>query len=177
MKMKTFCYLQKKHPYKKSMKETDCMKADKDILTKNLIVARTRKVDLGEILIHCLLQFPSSLSNSDDSLQDINKAALSHYLQAKFSDMKIKTPQNTTQILNGMAIIQQLAYHVRAMFSDLSIYIFRHIIKLASFYMSSRVDLVCDLYNPLSIKDSDGVQFLLATYCVLLMRIRKHLSN
>ena len=48
----------------------------------------------------------------------------------------------------------QLADHVPAMFGDLSIYIFRYIIKLASFYMSSRVDFVCNKYNPLSIKDS-----------------------
>ena len=54
--------------------------------------------------------------------------------------MKIKIPQNAALILDGMAIIQQLADHVPAMFHDLSVYIFRYIIKLAFFYMSSRVD-------------------------------------
>ena len=99
MKMKTFCYLQTKHPHQKSMKETDCLKADKDLLTRLLIVARTWTVDLGEILTHFLLQFPSSLSNSDVSLQYTNKAALFHYLQEKFPDMKIiKIPQNTALI-------------------------------------------------------------------------------
>ena len=55
----------------------------------------------------------------------------------------IKIPQNTALILDGMAIIQQLVDHVSAIFGDLSIHIFRYIIKLASFYMSSRVDFVC----------------------------------
>ena len=81
MKMKTFNYLQKKHSHQKSMKETDCLKVDKDLLTRFLIVAITRKVDLGEILSHCLSQFTSSLSNSDGSLQHTNKSALFHYIQ------------------------------------------------------------------------------------------------
>ena len=67
----------------------------------------------------------------------------------------IEIPQNTALILDGMAIIQQLTEHVPAMYGDLSIYIFRYIIKLASFNISLRVDFVCDKYNPLSIKDSE----------------------
>ena len=103
MTIKTFIYLQKKHPYQKGMKETDCVKADKYFLS---IVARTQKVDLGEILTHCLSQFPSSLSNIDCSLQHTSKAALFLYLQVKFPDMKIiKIPQKTALILDGMAII------------------------------------------------------------------------
>ena len=157
MKMKTFCYLQKKHPHQKSMKETDFLKADKN-LTRLLIVARTRKVDLSEILTHCLSQFTSCLSNSNGPLQYNNKAALFHYLQAKFPDMRIiKIPQKTTLILNGMAIIQQLAGHVPATFGDLNIDIFRYIIKLASFHMSSRIE-----YNPLNIKDSERRQHLIS---------------
>ena len=132
MKMKTFCYLQKKDPHPKNMKETDCLKADKDLLTWLLIV-RTRKVDIGEILTHFLSQFSSSLNNSDDFLQYTNKAALFHYLLAKFPNMKIKIPQNTALILDDMAINQLLADHIPATFGDLSIYIFRYIIKLASF--------------------------------------------
>ena len=66
----------------------------------------------------------------------------------------IQIPHNTVLILDDMPIIQQLADQVPATFGDLSIYIFRYIIKLSSFYMSSRVDFVCDKYNPLSIKDS-----------------------
>ena len=125
MKMKTFSYLQKKYPDQKSMKETDCLKVDKDLLT------RTPKVELGEILTHCLSQFPSSLSNSEDSLQYTNKAALFHYFEANFPDMKIiKIPQNTALILDGMAIIPQLADHIAETFGDLRIYIFRYIIKL-----------------------------------------------
>ena len=136
MKMKTFIDLQQKHQPQKIMKETNSLKADKDLHTRLLIVARTRKVDLGEILTHYLSQSPSNLSNNDGSLQYSNKAGLFHYLQAKFSDMKmIKIPQNTALILDGMAIIQLLANHVPAKFGDLNIYIFRYIIKLASFYV------------------------------------------
>ena len=84
------------------MKETNSLKADKDLLTRLLIVARTRKVDLGEILTHCLLQFPSSLSNSDGSLLCNNKAALFHYLQATFPDLNIlEILQNTALFLDG----------------------------------------------------------------------------
>ena len=69
--------------------------------------------------------------------------------------MKIKIPQNTALILDSIAIIQQLANYVPAIFGDLSIYVLRYIIKLASFYILSRVDFVCDKYNPLSIKNSE----------------------
>ena len=124
MKMKTFCYLQTKHPHQKSMKETDSLKADKDLLTRLLIVARTRKVDFKETLTHCLSQFPFNLGNSNGSLQCNNKAALFPYLQAKLPDMKvIKIPQNTAQILDGRAIIQQFVDHVPTTFGDLNIYI------------------------------------------------------
>ena len=47
MKMKTFSYLQKKHPHQKNIKEKDSLKADKYLLTRLLRVARTQKVDLG----------------------------------------------------------------------------------------------------------------------------------
>ena len=107
-------------------------------------------------MTHCLSQFPSNLCNKDGSLQHNNKVALFHYLQAKFPDIKIiKGPQNTALILDGMAIIQRLADRVPATFGDLNIYIFRYLIKLISFYMSSRIDFVCDKYNPLSIKRSE----------------------
>ena len=80
MKMKTFSYLLKKRPQKKNMKETDCLKADKYLFTRFLIVARTQKVDLGEILTLCLSQFPFSLSNNDGSLQRTKKVDISHCL-------------------------------------------------------------------------------------------------
>ena len=99
MKMKNFSYLQKKHTYQKSMRETNYLKKYKDLLRSVLIVARIRKVDPGEILTHCLSQFTSSLSNRDGSPPRTNKAALFHYLQAKFPDMKmIKIPQITALI-------------------------------------------------------------------------------
>ena len=79
MKLKTFSYFQTKHPHQKSMKETNSLKADKD-LTKFLIVAKTQKVDLGENLMHCLSQFLFSLSNSEGSLHHTNKATLFYYL-------------------------------------------------------------------------------------------------
>ena len=67
----------------------------------------------------------------------------------------IKILQNTALILNGMVMIQQLVHHVPVVFGDLSIYIFRYTIKFASFYMLSKIDFVCNKYNPLSIKDSE----------------------
>ena len=103
--MKTFSYLQKKNPHQKSMNETNYLEADKDLLPRFLIVARKRKVDLGENLTF-LSQFPSNRSNSDGSLLNSQKAALFHYLQATFSDTKIiKSSQNSALILNNMAII------------------------------------------------------------------------
>ena len=41
MKMKTFSYLKKNHSHQKSMKEKDCLKADKDLLIRLLTIART----------------------------------------------------------------------------------------------------------------------------------------
>ena len=49
----------------------------------------------------------------------------------------IEITQNAALILNDMAIIQQLADPIPAMFGDLNIYIFSYIIKFPSFYMSS----------------------------------------
>ena len=56
----------------------------------------------------------------------------------------IKIPQNTALILDSIKIIQQLADYVPTTFGDLSIYIFRYIIKLASFYLLSTVDFLYD---------------------------------
>ena len=181
MKRRTFSYLQKKYLHQKSIKETDFLKIDKDLLTRFLIVTRTRKVDLGEILTHCLSQFSSSLSNSDGSLQRINKAVLFHNLQAKFPDMKIiKIPQNTALVLDGQTIIQQLEDHIPATFDDLNIYIFRYIIKLFFFLFTCHQELILYVISTIlrafKILKEDGVQFPLATCWVFLIRIRKHLS-
>ena len=121
-------------------------------------------------MTRCLSQFPSNQRNSNGSLQHANKDALFHYFQVKFPNMIIiQNPQNTALILDGITIIQQLAVHVPATFVDMSIYIFRYIINLASFYMSSRVDFAYDKYNPLSIKDSERRQHLIfpGYLCVL----------
>ena len=86
------------------MKERHFLKAVQD-LTELLKEVRTRKVDFGEILIHCLSQFPFYLSNNDGSFPCTNKAALFHYLP----DMKINIiiiMSFTALILDGMAIIQ-----------------------------------------------------------------------
>lgn len=168
MKLKTFNSVQKQRLHQQHTHETDRLKADKDLMTRLLIVARNRKVDLKELLTHCLSQFPCSLSNSDGSLQRTNKVTVLHHLEVKFPEMLVTDiPQDAALILDGMAIIQQLADKVPATFGDLSIFIFKHIIKLACFYRASRVDFVCDRYSPLSIKDNERRRRSSATGCLL----------
>ena len=93
-------------------------------------------------MTHCFSQSPSSLSDRDGSLQHTNKTAVFYYLQVKFPDIKIKILQNTAVILDGIAIIQQLANHIPAMFNGLSIFIFR-------------VDYTYHIQSHLSIKDTE----------------------
>jgi CRISPR/Cas system CSM-associated protein Csm2 small subunit len=163
MKLKTFSSLQRQRSQQKHVQEADQLKADKDLMTRLLIVARNRKVDIQELLTHSLSQFPCSLSTSDGSLQRTNKAALLHHMEAKFPDMLVTSvPKNGALILDGMAVIQQLADKIPATFGDLSKFIFRHIIKLSCFYAASRVDFVCD-----SIKDNERRRRSSATGCLL----------
>ena len=132
------------------MTETDCLKTDKDLLIKILIAARAPKFDHEEIL-HIVFHRSHPTWEIVTILCSLPTKLLCFIT---FKQRKIiKIPQNTAQILDGIARIQQFSDHLLATFVDLNIYIFRYLIKLFFFYMSSRVDFVCDEYNPLSIKD------------------------
>ena len=89
----------------------------------------------------------------------------------------IKILQNTALISDGMAIIQQQADHVQVTFSDLNIYIYRS--KFLPFTCPQELILyvINTILWALKILNEDSVRIPLATCCLHLMRMRKHLSK
>ena len=64
-------------------KPTAGEKVGKDIISRLLVVARDRQLDLKELLFHNLAEYPPSISGSNGALQRTNKSSLLHFFTAQ----------------------------------------------------------------------------------------------
>lgn len=126
-----------------SQKETNRMKQDQNLITRLLLVARERKLDRDMLLSSNLSPFPPSISTADGELVHNSKSKMLHHLASKYpSAIQSSSPTEAVLILDGMAVIQQLAGRVPKTFGELAIIIFTHVMTQAIFYNASRVDFV-----------------------------------
>ena len=144
-----------KHPLA-SREKTQELKVSRDLLSRVLLVARDRNLDLRELLAHNLTQYPPSLSCSGGSIQRTTKSSLMHYFEAQVQGSRVQQPPSGGAIIiDGMALIQELADKVPPTLGDLSVFVLSHVLKLATFYSAKRVDFVCDRYFDFSIKNAE----------------------
>ena len=81
MKLPGFKSTSKSSTSKRASTDSKQMRMGKELMTRLLLVARDRELDLKDLLSHNLTQFPPSISCSDGSLQRTTKAALLHFFE------------------------------------------------------------------------------------------------
>ena len=125
-------------------------------MTRLLLVARDRNLNLTEFLSHNLTQFPSSLCGSHGTMQWTTKASLLHYFECRHPESRVEhPPPGRDLIINGMALIQEVADRIPATFGELSTFILSHIMTLGAFYSASHIDFVCDRCFGTSVKNAE----------------------
>ena len=97
--------------------EVNKVKEDKQLMARLLVVARTRELDLEELMSHSLSTTPPSLSTADGSLQLTPKSTMLHHLERLHPETIFnQAPKGSALILGGMAVIEHLADFVPGTF-------------------------------------------------------------
>ena len=132
------------------------LKLAKELLTKLLIIARDRHLDLRELLSQNLTRFSPSIGSIDGSLGRTTKAALLPYFENTTPNCLVKEQHHGgTLVIDGMALIQEIADYAPATYSEYSIHLLRHSTRLATSFNTHRVDFVTDRYESFSIKNAE----------------------
>ena len=137
---------------------------DTEVLFRRLLaVARSRDVDLKNVLRHQLAAVPPALFHDDGRMRKTNKADLAQKLESSCPDGLASLPEvsdaiSSAYIIDGMAVVQSLNENHFRTFDDLAEVVQKRIVRLLrnpSLGLSS-VTIVFDRYdNAFSIKSAE----------------------
>ena len=112
LQLKTFSDLKK--PSKGTTKDnkTYSIKADRDLFSRLVVIARRREIDLENIFTYELASVPLSLVRLDGSLNKTAKSKLLQELERHGSNYPSLPPEEklTSWIIDGMALLQMLGH-------------------------------------------------------------------
>ena len=179
-KLKTFSNLCKKKVVKSSGR-TIILKADRLLFGRIIVMAQGRSLKMEDVLSHPLGPLPWALSTTDGLLRKTNKAALATILQKNVAASE-HLPGNSTSVVDGMNIVQIIKGD-QDTFGDVAATILSMVLKEGS--QSKRIDVVFDVYQEKSIKNSEwlvrgeetGHQFQNITSMQLVRQWRTFLSR
>ena len=137
VKLRFFETMTKKSAVSKSEKEV-ILRADRNLVVTMAVVAKTRQLDMENVLFHSLRPIPWSMATSDGSLCKTNKAALLTLLE-ELSPPAECFPGNITCIIDIMSIVQKRQCSQKA---------FSEVVKLlfSSFLVEcQKIDMVFDV--------------------------------
>ena len=109
---------------------------------------------MSEVLQHPLGPFPWSLANCDGTIITTNKAALARELEKKVASAESTVMPSATMI-DGMSLIHKVQGENHT-FAELSSSVLAVVLLFRN--ESDRLDVVFDVYMPLSIKSSEKEQ-------------------
>lgn len=85
------------------------VKNSRKLFAKILLIARSRDVDIKEVLQYSLRQFPPPLATSDGNLVKTVKSKLLHLIENRTADHLVDIIEgNKVLILDAMAILQTI---------------------------------------------------------------------
>jgi len=130
------------------------LNADRALFGRLLVVARTRDVNLKEVLSYELCSVPVALVHPDGTLRKTPKSSLMMILKKNVESSIILpiSEKDTAIIDDAMAMIQMIKSAGAATFAEMVQAYSKIIGRLLSQKNCSRVDLVFDQYNSQSIK-------------------------
>lgn len=135
----------------KSASSDTIIKADRGLFAKMVVTAKSREMDMEEVLKYPLGPLPWSLATPDGAPAKPAKASLLHLLESEVEPAEY-VPASGALVLDGMAIIHSIS-SVPKTFSELAHQVFQLVKSYA--HQKQRVDLVMDQYPDISIKSPE----------------------
>ena len=153
-KLQTFSVVGKKVLSKSKEGELVAVKNSKTLFAKMLLIAKSRKLQMEEVLKYFLHPFPGSLATSEGDLVKTAKSKLLHKIEEDVPNASVDLPavENKAYILDAMAVLQTLPV-IPEMFGELATKLLTMVLNAALFYKCKRLDFVCDQYPRQSIKN------------------------
>ena len=131
-----------------------------------LLIAKSRNLEMENVLTYSLRPFPCSLATNEGNLVKTAKVKLLHAIEEEVERATVSNlhVNDKACILDAMVMLQTLTA-IPGTFGELAIQLLVKAVNTAVYWNSGRVDFVCDHYPNLSIKDLerdrravDGVQ-------------------
>lgn len=155
-KLRTFSSMSKVISTKNSNGSNCSLKNDRDLFARLLLIARSRDIDMQQLLSYALKSAPLPLANFNGSMVKTDKAKLMHAIEESVPDPVVtQVPALNALLVDAMALLQQLTKLDAKTFGDFADEILSLLISMAKHRQSSRVDFVCDRYPKASIKGSE----------------------
>ena len=154
-KLKTFKDLSKNTKTTSSKNEIISIKSTKDLFAKMVLLAKSRDVDMKEVLQYSLRPYPSPIATFDGSMVKTQKSKLMQIVEEKANiDHLDSIPRDGCIVIDAMALLQTMKT-VPNTFGELSKIILNSIVQIASKFETRRIDFVCDRYPEHSIKGTE----------------------
>lgn len=130
------------------------LKSSRNLFARLLILAKSREVDLKEVLSYSLGPYPLSLATVDGNLAKTAKATFMHMLEEMITTPCDVLPPQCAIVVDAMALLQCLS-RIPPRFGDLSSLILSQLVSLSKYHNATRVDFVADRYKEYSIKSTE----------------------
>ena len=163
LKLKTFVTLAQKRQVKTADEKVQNITADRELFGRLIIAAKSRDVDLKEVLTYELSAVPFALAHSDGTLRKNTKSVLLAEL-SKEVELLPRLPascrrESTAFIMDGMAIIQMVKTGGATTFGELADKYWTICTVPLNEEGCNRVDIVFDRYDKqMSIKAGERVK-------------------
>ena len=154
-KIQTFSSTKQLSVQNKDGKKTS-IEMNRNLFARLLVIAKSRKVDLKELLSYSLGTYPLSLSTTTGGLVKTAKSKLFDILEdeAGNPEADMRAFNNNAIIVDAMAVVQSIKGKWKT-FRELADAILNSLTKLARQWNCTRLDFVADRYPALSIKNTE----------------------
>ncbi len=144
--LQTFSLIGKKVNSKNRKGEIVALKNSKMLFAKMLLIAKSRSLNMEEVLKYSLRPYPHPLATYEGHLVKTVKAKLLNTIEDEVQCGSVDLPLgDKAYVLDAMAILQTLKV-LPTTFGELAMELLAMIVNIAVFSSSGWVDFICDRY-------------------------------
>ena len=153
MNLRTFSSMNKKVTSKTKKGEIVALKNSNNLFAKMILIARSRDLDMKDVLRYSLRPFPLPLATVEGNLVKTAKSKLLNTIESETEDALVESVLGESAlIIDAMATLQAMKV-TSSTFGELAHDLLMKIIRMATSSRSKRIDFVADRYPALSIKN------------------------
>ncbi|CAB4024926.1 Hypothetical predicted protein [Paramuricea clavata] len=131
------------------------VRSDRELLSRLVVIGRMCDIDIQQILLYCLNQFPLSLATSEGCHVKTNNTILLHVLQTAPDISHVEVPNGSVWIVDGMVMLQQISSKNMPQNIGLLAEILKELVYLETSVFSNVIHFVTDCYPEISIKNAE----------------------